>query len=152
MNRPHLLIVAASLAFIQPVFAAPAAPVTALEASNPFAKLSTLPFHYPAFDKIKDEHFVPAYAAGMREQLREIDGIANNPKPATFDNTIVAMERSALPPQHRVPFFLHIDEFQSFSSEAFASLFSEARKFAAHFCCVNQFTDQLSPAVRAAVS
>ncbi|WP_426174497.1 M3 family metallopeptidase [Massilia sp. TWR1-2-2] len=94
MNRPHLLIVAASLAFIQPVFAAPAAPVTALEASNPFAKLSTLPFHYPAFDKIKDEHFVPAFAAGMREQLREIDGIANNPKPATFDNTIVAMERS----------------------------------------------------------
>jgi peptidyl-dipeptidase Dcp len=94
MNRPHLLIVAASLALIQPVFAAPTAPVAALEASNPFAKLSTLPFHYPAFDKIKDEHFLPAYAAGMREQLREIDGIANNPKPATFDNTIVAMERS----------------------------------------------------------
>ncbi len=95
MNRPHLLIVAASLALIQPVFAAPsAAPAAALEASNPFAKLSTLPFHYPAFDKIKDEHFLPAYAAGMREQLREIDGIANNPKAPTFDNTIVAMERS----------------------------------------------------------
>ena len=96
MNRPHLLIVAASLALIQPAFAAPvaAAAGVALEASNPFAKVSTLPFHYPAFDKIKDEHFLPAYAAGMREQLREIDGIANNPKPATFDNTIVAMERS----------------------------------------------------------
>jgi peptidyl-dipeptidase Dcp len=94
MNRPHLLIVAASLALIQPAFAAPAAPAAGLEASNPFAKLSTLPFHYPAFDKIKDEHFLPAYAAGMREQLREIDGIANNPRPATFDNTVVAMERS----------------------------------------------------------
>ncbi|MES2758853.1 MAG: M3 family metallopeptidase [Pseudomonadota bacterium] len=94
MNRPHLLIVAASLALIQPVFAAPAAPAAALEASNPFAKLSTLPFHYPAFDKIKDEHFLPAYAAGMREHLREVDGIANNPKPPTFDNTIVAMERA----------------------------------------------------------
>ena len=94
MNRPHLLIVAASLALIQPAFAVAAAPAAALEASNPFAKVSTLPFHYPAFDKIKDEHFLPAYAAGMREQLREIDGIANNPKPATFDNTIVAMERS----------------------------------------------------------
>jgi peptidyl-dipeptidase Dcp len=94
MNRPHLLIVAASLALIQPVFAVAAAPAAALEAFNPFAKVSTLPFHYPAFDKIKDEHFLPAYAAGMREQLREIDGIANNPKPATFDNTIVAMERS----------------------------------------------------------
>ncbi|MDQ2989038.1 MAG: M3 family metallopeptidase [Pseudomonadota bacterium] len=94
MNRPHLLIVAASLALIQPVFAVAAAPAAALEASNPFAKVSTLPFHYPAFDKIKDEHFVPAYAAGMREQLREIDGIANSPKAPTFDNTIVAMERS----------------------------------------------------------
>jgi peptidyl-dipeptidase Dcp len=93
MTRPHLLIVAASLALIQPSFAAPVAPA-ALEASNPFAKVSALPFHYPAFDNIKDEHFLPAFAAGMREQLREIDGIANNPKPATFDNTVVAMERS----------------------------------------------------------
>jgi peptidyl-dipeptidase Dcp len=90
MNRPHLLIVAASLALANLAYAAPAT----LDASNPFAKLSPLPFHYPAFDKIKDEHFLPAFAAGMREQLREIDGIANNPKPPTFDNTIVAMERS----------------------------------------------------------
>jgi peptidyl-dipeptidase Dcp len=100
MNRPHLLIVAASIALIQPAFAAPTAPAAApapaaaLEASNPFAKPSTLPLHYPAFDKIKDEHFLPAYAAGMREQLREIDGIANNPQAPTFENTIVAMERS----------------------------------------------------------
>lgn len=92
MTRPHLLMIAASLALIHPAIAAPAA--AALEASNPFAKVSTLPFHYPAFDKIKDEHFLPAFAAGMREQLREIDGIANNPKAPTFDNTIVAMERS----------------------------------------------------------
>ncbi|GGE74929.1 M3 family metallopeptidase [Massilia psychrophila] len=98
MTRPHLLIVAASLALIQPSFAAPVAPAAAsaaaLEASNPFAKVSTLPFRYPAFDKIKDAHFLPAYAAGMRAQLREIDGIANNPKPASFENTVVAMERS----------------------------------------------------------
>jgi peptidyl-dipeptidase Dcp len=92
MNRPHLLMIAASLALIQPAIAAPAA--SALEASNPFAKISSLPFHYPAFDQIKDEHFLPAFAAGMREQLREVDGIANNPKAPTFDNTIVAMERS----------------------------------------------------------
>ncbi|MDL2357424.1 MAG: M3 family metallopeptidase [Pseudomonadota bacterium] len=95
MNRPHLLIVAASLALIQPAFAVPAAAAAAaLEASNPFARISTLPFHYPAFDKIKDAHFLPAFAAGMREQLREVDGIAGNPQPATFANTIVAMERS----------------------------------------------------------
>ena len=95
MTRPHLLIVAASLALIQPAFAAPVALATAaLAASNPFAKVSTLPLHYPAFDKIEDAHFLPAYAAGMRAQLREIAVIASNPKPATFDNTVVAMERS----------------------------------------------------------
>jgi peptidyl-dipeptidase Dcp len=92
MKRPHLLIIAASLALAHSAYAAPAAPV--LEASNPFAKASSLPLHYPAFDKIKDEHFLPAYAAGMREQLREVASIANNPKAPTFDNTIVAMERS----------------------------------------------------------
>lgn len=64
---------------------------------------------------------------------------------------LVAMERGALPPEQRVPFFVHVDEFQTFSSEAFASLLSEARKFATHFCLANQYTDQLSPAVRAAV-
>jgi peptidyl-dipeptidase Dcp len=103
MTRPKMLIVAASLAlaYATSVTAAPAAPAPAratqsafLDASNPFAKPSTLPFQYPAFDKIKDEHFLPAFAAGMREHLREIDTIANNSKPATFENTIVAMERA----------------------------------------------------------
>jgi DNA helicase HerA-like ATPase len=64
---------------------------------------------------------------------------------------LVAMERGVLPPEQRVPFFVHVDEFQTFSSEAFVSLLSEARKFATHFCLANQYTDQLSPAVRAAV-
>jgi peptidyl-dipeptidase Dcp len=91
MNRPHMLVVAAGFALVQSAFAAPVAP---LAASNPFAKESTLPLHYPAFDKIKDEHFLPAYAAGMRQNLAEIAAIANNPRPATFDNTIVAMERA----------------------------------------------------------
>jgi hypothetical protein len=63
----------------------------------------------------------------------------------------VAMGRAAVPPQKRVPFFVHVDEFQTFSSEAFASLLSEARKFATHFTLANQYTDQLSHAVRAAV-
>ena len=64
---------------------------------------------------------------------------------------LIAMERGALPTQERVPFFAHIDEFQTFSSDAFASLLSEARKFALHFALANQFTAQLSSAVRAAV-
>ncbi|WP_229445457.1 M3 family metallopeptidase [Massilia sp. Leaf139] len=94
MKRPHMLIIAASLAFAGAAFAAQPAPSAVLDASNPFAKPSALPFNYPAFDKIKDEHFLPAYAAGMREQLREVATIANNPKAPTFENTIVAMERS----------------------------------------------------------
>jgi peptidyl-dipeptidase Dcp len=93
MKRPQLLIVAASIALAHAAFAAPAAGPT-LDPSNPFAKVSALPFHYPAFDKIKDEHFVPAFEAGMREQLREVAAIANNKAAPTFDNTIVAMERS----------------------------------------------------------
>jgi hypothetical protein len=64
---------------------------------------------------------------------------------------LIAMERGALPPQDRVPFFVHVDEFQTFSSDAFASLLSESIKFALHFCLANQYTDQLSDAVRAAV-
>src|SRR5256714_867861 len=61
---------------------------------NPFAAESGLPYQYPAFNKIKDEHFVPAIEAGMREQLKEIEPIANNPEKPTFDNTIVALERT----------------------------------------------------------
>jgi hypothetical protein len=64
---------------------------------------------------------------------------------------VIAMERGALPPQKRMPFFVHVDEFQTFSSDAFASLLSEARKFATHFALANQYTDQLPHAVRSAV-
>lgn len=62
-----------------------------------------------------------------------------------------AMGRSAQAPEDRVPFFAHVDEFQTFGTDAFASLLSEARKFAAHFCLANQYIDQLDPSVRAAV-
>ncbi|HEY0065219.1 MAG TPA: M3 family metallopeptidase [Telluria sp.] len=92
MNRPHLMIIAASLAAAGFMFAAPVA--AAIDASNPFAQESKLPFNYPQFDKIDNAHFKPAFEEGMRIQAEEIAAIANNPKPATFDNTIVAMERS----------------------------------------------------------
>ncbi len=64
---------------------------------------------------------------------------------------LIALERGTLLPHERVPFFVHVDEMQTLSSDAFASLLSEARKFALHFCLGNQFTDQLSSAVRSAV-
>ena len=62
--------------------------------SNPFYAPSTLPFHAPPFDKIKDEDYQPAIEAGMAVQQAEIQTIADNPAPPTFDNTIVAMEKS----------------------------------------------------------
>jgi len=71
-----------------------AAEQTATEVDNPFYQVSTLPFQYPHFDRIKDEHFVPAMERGMREHLQEVEQIASNPEAATFDNTIIAMERS----------------------------------------------------------
>jgi peptidyl-dipeptidase Dcp len=61
---------------------------------NPFYAPSTLPFHAPPFDKIKDSDYQPAMEAGMAQQLREIEAIANNPAPPTFENTLVAMEKS----------------------------------------------------------
>lgn len=64
--------------------------------SNPFYAPSSLPFHAPPFDKIKDEDFPPAIEAGMAEQKKEIEGIAGNPDAPTFENTIVAMEKSGL--------------------------------------------------------
>ena len=70
------------------------ATATAPAYSGPFAAPSTLDLHYPQFDAIKDSDFAPAFDAGMAEQLREMDAIAGNPEAPTFQNTIVAMEKS----------------------------------------------------------
>ena len=61
---------------------------------NPLLKESSLLYQFPHFDRIKEEHFVPAMEAGMAEQLKEMEGIANNPAVPTFENTLAAMERS----------------------------------------------------------
>jgi len=61
---------------------------------NPFAVPSNLPFQAPRFDIIQDSDYQPAFEQGMAEQRGEMDRIANNPAAPTFDNTIVAMERS----------------------------------------------------------
>jgi peptidyl-dipeptidase Dcp len=62
--------------------------------ANSLLSESSLPYHLPPFDKIKDDQFVPAIEQGMREHLQEAQKIADNPEKPTFDNTIVAMERS----------------------------------------------------------
>ncbi len=61
---------------------------------NPFYASSTLPFQAPPFDKIKDSDYQPAIDAGMTQQIAEVEAMANNPAPPTFENTLVALERS----------------------------------------------------------
>src|ERR1700722_9175067 len=62
--------------------------------NNPFYAPSALPFHAPPFDKIKDSDYQPAIEAGMVEQLKEMRAIADNPAAPTFENTVVAMEKT----------------------------------------------------------
>ncbi|WP_431929026.1 M3 family metallopeptidase [Amycolatopsis tucumanensis] len=61
---------------------------------NPFSQASDLPYGLPPFDRIADEHFGPAFEAGLAEHAAEIEAIAGNPEPATFENTIVALDTS----------------------------------------------------------
>ncbi len=64
------------------------------ESTNPFFDESSLPYGMPAFYQIKDEHYLPAFERGMAEELSEYEAIASNAEAATFENTIVAMERA----------------------------------------------------------
>ena len=86
-------IAASSCAPVAAPTASTPAPVVAA-GSSPFFVESTLPFHAPRFDLIRNEDYQPALEEGMRQQLAQIDAIAKQMQPPTFDNTIVAMERS----------------------------------------------------------
>ncbi len=61
---------------------------------NPFFGEFGTPFEVPAFDKIKPEHFMPAFHEGMQQQLAEIETIVNNSDVPTFENSIVARDGS----------------------------------------------------------
>ncbi len=62
--------------------------------ANPFSSPSTLPFQAPPFDRITDNDYQTGIEAGMKAQMREVQTIANNPAPPTFQNTYVALEKS----------------------------------------------------------
>jgi peptidyl-dipeptidase Dcp len=95
MNHHNRCVVAATLAL-----SAGSLPHVGVAAgfgpANPFHSPSTLPFQAPPFDRIKDSDYQPAIEAGMALELAEIKRIANNPAPPTFENTIVAMEKTGL--------------------------------------------------------
>ena len=65
-----------------------------LSPANPLHQPSELPFGLPPFGDITPEHCREALLAGMAEQRAEVAGIVAEPEPATFENTVVALERS----------------------------------------------------------
>jgi peptidyl-dipeptidase Dcp len=78
---------------IQPATLVP--PPAAIPAeTNPLFEPSKLPFQAPPFDRIKDSDFQPAIDEGMKQELAEMEKIAENPEPATFGNTLVPMEKA----------------------------------------------------------
>jgi len=62
--------------------------------ANPFAQRSTLEYELPPFADIKVEHYLPAFYEGCTQQLAEVQAILDTPGAATFENTIVALEKS----------------------------------------------------------
>jgi peptidyl-dipeptidase Dcp len=105
-TRPRFILVATLLfAFGSSIFcraAAPASPsptpskpvTTTSPSANPLLTESTLPYQLPPFDKIKDEHFQPALEQGIAEEEKEAEAIAKQTEKPTFENTIVALEKS----------------------------------------------------------
>ncbi|MDB5735769.1 MAG: dipeptidyl carboxypeptidase [Alphaproteobacteria bacterium] len=85
MNLKTALYISVLPLLAGPALAAPA---------NPFATPSTLPLQAPRFDIIKDGDYQPGFMEAMKQQIVEVEAIANNPAPPTFQNTIVALEVS----------------------------------------------------------
>jgi len=85
---------AAILALAIAVGDAPNAAAQEEMADNPFFAESPLPHQHPPFDRIDDAHYAPAFERGMADQIAEVEAIAGATEPPTFENTIVALERS----------------------------------------------------------
>jgi peptidyl-dipeptidase Dcp len=99
--------------------------------SNPFFAPSTLPLQAPPFDKIKDSDYQPAIEAGMAQQREEVRAIAENPDAPTFENTLVALEKSGQL-FHRVVLVFNAVTGANLSPELEKLQEIEAPKLAAH--------------------
>jgi peptidyl-dipeptidase Dcp len=100
--------------------------------ANPFYSPSTLPFQAPPFDKIKDEDYEPAIEAGMAQQLAEIQAIADNPAAPTFENTLVAMQKTGQLFRRVTAVFGCVSQANS-NPVLLAVQEKESPKFAAHY-------------------
>mgnify|MGYP002876435113 CR=1 FL=1 len=88
INHTIILIVIIS------IFGACTMPSSGSSTPNPFFSESSLYLKYPPFDKIKNEHYAPAFELGMKQHMQEIDSIALDQDLASFENTILAMEKA----------------------------------------------------------
>jgi peptidyl-dipeptidase Dcp len=94
ISRRMCILTAASVMVLSSVAGPAFAAGTEFGPSNPFYTQSKLPFQAPPFDRIKDSDYQPAIEAGMAQQLVEMKAIADNSAPPTFENTLVAMEKT----------------------------------------------------------
>ena len=101
------------------------------DTSNPFLAPSTLPYQLPPFAEIRNEHYRPAFDAGIAEQLAEVAAITADPAEPTVENTLVALERSGQVLQRVATVFFSLSS--SDSTEFGTALEAElAPRLAAH--------------------
>jgi peptidyl-dipeptidase Dcp len=94
MKRAPASMTAAAVAASASLLCGARADTLGLGPESPFYAASALPFHAPPFDRIKDEDYQPAIEAGMAQQLAEIERITGDAAAPTFENTLVAFQRS----------------------------------------------------------
>src|ERR1700756_5287207 len=108
-----------------------AQPSAAPERQNPLFAVSPLQYQAPPFNVINDSDYQPAIEEGMKQQLAEIEAIANDPAPPTFANTIEAMERSGALLTRAAKIFFNLT--QSNTNDTFQKIEAEeSPKLAAH--------------------
>ena len=104
--------------------------------ANPFAHRSDLEYELPPFAQIKDEHYLPAFYEGCSQQLAEVQAILDAPGAATFENTIVALEKSGQMLTRVMRVFFN--KSSSDTSDALDAIEEElAPKLAAHRDAIN---------------
>jgi peptidyl-dipeptidase Dcp len=113
--------------------------------ANPFAQRSSLDYELPPFALIKEEHYLPAFYEGCTQQLAEVQAILDTPGAATFENTIVALEKSGQMLMRTLLVFFN--KSSSDTNDAMDKIEEEmAPKLAAHQDAIN-----LNPALYARI-
>jgi peptidyl-dipeptidase Dcp len=84
-----------------------------MHTDNPLLAPWAPPYELPPFDKIRTEHFAPALDEALAAHVAEVAGLASNPAPATFDNTVLAFDRSGIALQRVLGVFNNLTSSQT---------------------------------------